>query len=151
VPGALEKLKAALGAKVRDKLVPDTEVKVTILPGLPPFVASPGGRTLVEQHRAIYAEINRKLAIEEMIGGATDAASRNGKAIVVEDFGLPSFGYHTRDEYIDTRSIASRLYLMTRLLMELGKARSHPRTASLMRVAVRSGRPMPVDWPVRSR
>jgi glutamate carboxypeptidase len=125
VPGALEKLKAALEAKVKDKLVPDTEVKVTILPGRPPFVASPGGPTLAEQRRGIYAEINRKLAIEEMIGGATDAAyaSRNGKAIVVEDLGLPSFGYHTRDEYIDTRSIAPRLYLMTRLLTVLGKAK----------------------------
>jgi hypothetical protein len=70
---------------------------------------------------------------------------------VVEGFGLPSFGYHTRDEYIDTRSIASRLYLMTRLLMELGKARSRPsnRWPDAHGGPVRAANA--VDWPVRSR
>jgi glutamate carboxypeptidase len=58
-----------------------------------------------------------------MTGGATDAgyANRNGKAIVVEAFGLAGFGYHARDEFIDTSSIVPRLYLMTRMLTELGK------------------------------
>jgi hypothetical protein len=43
----------------------------------------------------------------EMTGGATDAgyANRGGKAAVVESFGLAGFGYHARDEYIDTGSI----------------------------------------------
>jgi glutamate carboxypeptidase len=123
IPGALEKLTAALEAKVKDKLIPDTEVKVTVLPGRPPFVAGPGGRALAQQGQAIYAEIDRKLTIDEMVGGATDAAyaSRGGKAVVVEGFGLAGFGYHARDEYIDTDSIMPRLYLMTRLLTELGK------------------------------
>jgi glutamate carboxypeptidase len=68
---------------------------------------------------------SRKLAIAEMTGGATDAgyANRNGKAIVVESFGLAGFGYHARDEFIDTNSIVPRLYLMTRMLTELGKGK----------------------------
>ena len=55
--------------------------------------------------------------------GATDAsfANRSGKAVVVESFGLAGFGYHARDEYIDTGSIVPRLYLMTRMLTELGR------------------------------
>lgn len=73
--------------------------------------------------KQIYAEIDRKLLIVDMTGGATDAgyANRNGKAAVVESFGLAGFGYHARDEYIDTDSIVPRLYLMTRMLIELGK------------------------------
>jgi glutamate carboxypeptidase len=61
--------------------------------------------------------------IAEMTGGATDAgfANRSGKAVVVESFGLAGFGYHAREECIDTGSIVPRLYLMTRMLMELGK------------------------------
>ena len=76
-----------------------------------------------KQGQAIYAELDRKLGIVEMIGGATDAgyANRNGKAAVVESFGLAGFGYHARDEFIDANSIVPRLYLMTRMLMELGK------------------------------
>ena len=85
--------------------------------GRPPFVASDRGRALAKEGQAIYAEIERTLDIVEMTGGATDAgfANRSGKAIVVESFGLAGFGYHARDEYIDTDSIVPRLYLMTRM------------------------------------
>jgi glutamate carboxypeptidase len=123
VPGGLEKLQAALEEKTKSKLIPDTEVKLSVLSGRPPFVASEGGRALALKAQAIYGEIGRKLNLVEMTGGATDAgyASRGGKAVVVESFGLAGFGYHARDEYIDTNSIVPRLYLMTRLLMELGK------------------------------
>jgi glutamate carboxypeptidase len=123
IPDGVQKLKAALDEMVKNKLVPETETIVKIEPGRPPFVASAGGRALAQQGQAIYAEIGRRLDIAEMTGGATDAgyANRGGKAIVVESFGLAGYGYHARDEYIDTDSIVPRLYLMTRILTELGK------------------------------
>jgi glutamate carboxypeptidase len=123
IPDGVQKLKAALDEMVKNKLVPETEAIVKIEPGRPPFVASAGGRALAQQGQAIYAEIGRRLDIAEMTDGATDAgyANRGGKAIVVESFGLAGYGYHARDEYIDTDSIVPRLYLMTRILTELGK------------------------------
>ena len=123
IPDGIAKLQAALDEKVRMRLVPDTETKVTIVPGRPAFIANERGRALALQGQAIYAELDRKLGIAEMIGGATDAgyANRNGKAAVAESFGLAGYGYHARDEFIDANSIVPRLYLMTRLLMELGK------------------------------
>ena len=123
VPDGLQKLQEALDAKVKEKLVPDTETTVKIEPGRPPFVATDRGRALAKEGQAIYAEIERTLDIVEMTGGATDAgyANRSGKAIVVESFGLAGWGYHASDEYIETGSIVPRLYLMTRMLMEQGK------------------------------
>ncbi|MBR0698140.1 M20/M25/M40 family metallo-hydrolase [Bradyrhizobium lablabi] len=123
IPDGAQKLQAALDEKVKNKLIPDNEVTVRIEPGRPPFVASDRGRALAKEGQEIYAEIDRKLDIIEMTGGATDAgfANRSGKAIVVESFGLAGWGYHARDEYIDTNSIVPRLYLMTRMLTELGK------------------------------
>jgi glutamate carboxypeptidase len=123
VPDGVQKLQAVLDEKVKNRLIPDTETTVKIEPGRPPFVASDRGRALAKEGQAIYAEIERPLDIVEMTGGATDAgfANRSGRAIVVESFGLAGWGYHARDEYIDTGSIVPRLYLMTRMLMELGK------------------------------
>jgi glutamate carboxypeptidase len=123
VPDGVQKLQAALNEKIKQKLIPDTETTVKIEPGRPAFVASDAGRALAREGQAIYAEIDRKLDIAEMTGGATDAgfANRSGKAAVVESFGLAGFGYHARDEYIDVGSIVPRLYLMTRMLTELGK------------------------------
>ena len=67
--------------------------------------------------------MGRTLDLVPMTGGATDAgfAGRSGKAVVVESFGLAGFGYHAKNEFIETMSIVPRLYLMTRLLVELGK------------------------------
>jgi glutamate carboxypeptidase len=123
VPDGLQRLQAAIDEKVKQKLVPDTETTMKIEAGRPPFVATDRGRALAYDGQAIYAEIERKLDVIEMTGGATDAgyANRSGKAIVVEGFGLTGWGYHARDEFIDTGSIVPRLYLMTRMLTELGK------------------------------
>lgn len=123
IPDGIEKLQAALDETIKNKLVPDTETVVKIVRGRPAFRAGERGRALAEEGQTIYAEIDRKLDIVGMTGGATDAgyANRSGKAVVVESFGLAGFGAHARDEYIDTNSIVPRLYLMTRLLIEQGK------------------------------
>ena len=123
IPDGVAKAAGGAGREGKNKLIPDTETTVKIETGRPPFVASDRGRALAKEGQAIYAEIERTLDIVEMTGGATDAgfANRSGKAIVVESFGLAGFGYHARDEYIDTNSIVPRLYLMTRMLTELGK------------------------------
>jgi glutamate carboxypeptidase len=124
VPGAEQKLEAALRAKVASsKLVPDTETSVKLVIGRPAFLANDSGRALAKRGQDIYREIDRELALVPMTGAATDAgyAGRSGKAAVAESFGLAGFGYHARDEYIEVDSIVPRLYLVTRLLTEIGK------------------------------
>jgi len=124
IPGAEKPLLTALQAKVASsKLVPDTESNIQLAIGRPAFRAGPAGKALAEKAQQIYRELDRSLVLVPMIGGATDAAfaGRSGKATVVESFGLAGFGYHARDEYIDIESIVPRLYLTTRLLIDLGK------------------------------
>jgi len=124
VPGAEVKLNEALQAKLASsKLIPDTVVTARLEVGRPSFVAGPSGQALAQKAQAIYKEIDRDLGVVPMTGGGTDAAyaRRSGKATVVESFGLAGFGYHARDEYIEIDSIVPRLYLVTRLLTELGK------------------------------
>jgi glutamate carboxypeptidase len=123
-PNVADKLQAALQAKVDgNRLVPDTQTTVSIEVGRPPFVAGDASRTLAQRAQAIYAELDgRTLTLVPSTGGATDAgfAGRSGKAVVLESFGLAGFGYHARDEYIEIDSIVPRLYLVTRLLGDLG-------------------------------
>lgn len=124
MPDGLERLRVALQAKIdSNKLVPGTETTLRVEPGRPAFVGSPASVAVAERALRIYAELERRLDLIPMTGGGTDAAyaARNGKAVVVEGFGLGGFGYHARDEYIVTDSIVPRLYLVTRLLTELAK------------------------------
>ena len=123
--GAGEQLLAALRAKVAEgQRVPDTEVSLRMGEGRPPFVGGERTLALAMRAQAIYAELDgRPLRLVPGTGGGTDAgfANRSGKAVVLESLGLPGWGYHARDEYIDLDSIVPRLYLSTRLLMDLGR------------------------------
>ena len=123
-PGVEVKLNELLQARIASsKLIPDTTTNATLTVGRPAFIANAAGKALAERGQAIYREIDRELALVPMTGGATDAAfaARSGKAAVVESFGLAGFGYHARDEYIELDSIVPRLYLMTRILTEIGR------------------------------
>jgi glutamate carboxypeptidase len=120
-----DKLLAALQAKVAEsKLVPDTQTTITMNVMRPPYAADERAKALAKKAQAIYAELDgRPLMLIPGTGGGTDAgyASQSGKAVVLESFGLAGWGYHARDEYIEIDSIVPRLYLMTRMLTDLGK------------------------------
>jgi glutamate carboxypeptidase len=124
VPGAENKLREALQAKVASsKLVPDTATSVQLEVRRPSFLAGASGLALGQKAQTIYREIGRDLELLPMVSGGTDAAyaRRSGKAAVVEGFGLAGWGFHARNEYIEIDSIVPRLYLVTRLLTEIGK------------------------------
>ena len=125
-----DNLLAALQAKVKEsRLVPDTTTTVTLEPLRPIYVAGDRGRALADLARGIYAELDgRQLLMHPVTNGGTDAgfAGRSGKAAVLEGLGLAGWGYHARNEYIEIDSIPPRLYLASRMLIELGKRASSP-------------------------
>lgn len=124
-PGAAERLQEALRGKLAEPaLVPDTQTQVRLEIGRPPYVAGARGLALAELARKIYAELDeRPLIFIPGSGGGTDAgfAGRSGKPAVLESLGLAGWGYHARDEYVELDSIVPRLYLATRLLVELSR------------------------------
>lgn len=119
-----EKLKAALQEKVdSSRLVLDTRTTIKMEVNRPAFNAGERGRALAVHAQKIYAELDgRPLQLFPMSGGGTDAAfaARSGKAVVLESLGLAGFGYHARDEYIEIDSIVPRLYLASRLMIDIG-------------------------------
>ena len=59
-------------------------------------------------------------------GGGTDAAfaALKTKAPVLERFGLRGFGAHSNDaEYVEIDSIEPRLYLLTRMIMDVSQGK----------------------------
>lgn len=118
-------LLAALQAKVKQShVVPDTTTTVTLEPLRPIYVAGERGRALADLAQEIYAELDgRKLLMHPTTNGGTDAgfAGRSGHAAVLEGLGLAGWGYHARNEFIEIDSIPPRLYLASRMLIELAK------------------------------
>ena len=91
--------------------------------GRPGFTANAGGRVMGAKAQAIYAELGQTLAVIDRVGAGTDAgyAALSGKP-VIESMGLPGFGFHSDEaEYALIDAIPRRLYLTTRMIMELSQ------------------------------
>ena len=124
----LDGIEQTLRERIKNKLLPETEVQLEFERRRPPLQATDASRALGAHAATIYAETGRKLIVRDRpTGGGTDAAfaALSAKAPVVEGFGLRGFGAHTTNaEYVLIDSIEPRLYLMTRMIMEIsaGKA-----------------------------
>ena len=124
----LDGIEQTLRERIKNKLLPETEVTLDFERRRPPLQATDASRALGAHAVSIYAEIGEKLALRDRpTGGGTDAAfaALSTKAPVVEGFGLRGFGSHsTNAEYILIPSIEPRLYLAARMIMDIadGKA-----------------------------
>lgn len=120
----LDLMEHALNESIKDKLIPDTTIELSFYRSRPAFEANAVSITLAQHARSIYEEIGHKLDIRERAtGGGTDAAfaGLRPKGGVLESFGMRGFGAHSNDdEYVLVPWIAPRLYLSTRMVMDVG-------------------------------
>ena len=120
-------IERAVRERIRNKLIPDTQVEMTFERRRPPLEATPASRALGDHARRIYAEIGKNLVVDALAeGGGTDAAfaSLETRAPVLERFGLQGFGAHSNDvEYVAVDSIEPRLYLLARLIMDVSQGK----------------------------
>ena len=124
----LNGIEQTLRERIKNKLLPETEVTLEFENRRPPLQATDASRALGAHAVGIYAEIGQKLALRDRpSGGGTDAAfaALSTKAPVVEGFGLRGFGSHsTNAEYILIPSIEPRLYLATRMIMDISSGKA---------------------------
>jgi len=117
--------KAFRDGVAKSRLIPDTTVEANFERRRPPLEVNDRQRALVKKAQAIYAEIGKQLGLDDTAkGGGTDAAfaALSGKPVVVENFGLAGYGQHSQEaEYVDMDSIAPRVYLLARMVMEAGR------------------------------
>jgi glutamate carboxypeptidase len=112
----------------KSKLLPDSKVEVIFERRRPPLEATAASRALGEHAQQIYREIGKELVVDAVAeGGGTDAAfaSLETRAPVIERFGLQGYGAHSIEaEYVLISSIEPRLYLLTRLIMDVAQGKA---------------------------
>ena len=115
--------------RIKNQLIPDTKVQMTFERRRPPLELTAANAALAKHAQRIYSELGKSLTVGDVAeGGGTDAAfaALKTSAPVIERFGLQGFGAHSNDaEYVYIDSIEPRLYLLTRMIMDVaqGKAR----------------------------
>jgi glutamate carboxypeptidase len=115
--------------RITNHLIPDTTVEVRFERFFPPMPYRPQSLPLAEYAQRVYAEAGGTAQINRVsIGAGTDAAfaALRTEAPVLEGMGLRNFGAHSNNaEYVNISSIEPRLYLVTRLIVDIsdGKMR----------------------------
>ncbi len=109
--------------RVRNQLIPGTTVEVSFERRRPPLEVTDSARRLAAHAQSIYRELDLDLGVvDQAAGGGTDAAfaALETDAPVIEGLGLVGFGAHSdANEYVDLSSVEPRLYLLSRLIMDV--------------------------------
>ena len=124
----LDLMEKDLRAAIQNKLIPDTQIELDFYRSRPAFVPNEVSRVLARHALAVYQELGAHdgpaLTVRDRAtGGGTDAAfaGLRPKGGVLESFGARGYGAHSNDnEYIFINSIMPRLYLATRMVMDVG-------------------------------
>lgn len=113
----------AIRERIGVHLIPDTTVNVRFEKLYPPLPYRPQSLPAAQHAQRIYAEVGGSTKINEIAnGGGTDAAfaALRTEVPVLEGFGLRNFGSHSSNaEYVNISSIEPRLYLATRMIMDV--------------------------------
>jgi len=122
-----DRVERAIAERVKKQLIPEAKVEAKFERRRPPLESNPASLAMAKHAQSIYEEMGRKLGADDKVaGGGTDAAfaGLSGKAAVVERFGLQGFGAHSADaEYVLIDSIEPRLYLVTRMVMDIAQGK----------------------------
>ncbi len=123
-----DRIEKQIRDRIRRPSIPDTTVDMVFERARPPLEATAAARSVAAHAQRIYRELGKRLDVQTAApGGGTDAAfaALDTKAAVLEGFGLRGFGAHSDDsEYIEIPSIEPRLYLLTRMIMDVAQGKA---------------------------
>lgn len=112
-------------AIIRNKIVPDTEVTVTVESRRPPFTRNSQSERLAALANRIYQELGKSVEPVVMRYG-TDAGFAyhpgSTQPAVLEGLGVVGDRLHSPEEWADLESVVPRLYLTVRMLELLAGA-----------------------------
>jgi glutamate carboxypeptidase len=117
-----DKVQAVLEKNAATTAVPDTKVTIGRVGEkvFPPLPVNPGTEALAARAAAIYAALGLKIT-EAGNGGASESALAVDAGIpALDGLGPAAGGFHADTEYLLLGSVAPRLYLLTKLIQELG-------------------------------
>jgi glutamate carboxypeptidase len=76
---------------------------------------------LAARAQAIYAAVGRKLETGGNGGASESALAAEAGVPALDGLGPVGGGFHSDREFMDLNSVTPRLYLLTKLLMNLGE------------------------------
>jgi glutamate carboxypeptidase len=125
-PQEFDRVETALAKLAGDTIVPEVQVKASMMRNFPPWPPTASTVALLARAQKLYAEIGLQLA-GVPVGSSSDIAfAAETGTPCIDGVAILGGGAHGVDDYADLSSIAPRVYLLTRMLMDLGHSPSIP-------------------------
>jgi glutamate carboxypeptidase len=115
------RVEAGAAALAKRTTVPGVVVKSTMKRNFPAWPRAASTDALLARAQRLYAEVDRKLEGVSVGSSADVAIAAEAGIPSIDGFGLLGSGAHGADDQADLGSIVPRVYLLTRMLMDLGQ------------------------------
>lgn len=102
------------------KLLPDAEVIYTFNIRRPAYSYTAGNQALAGKVKDIYHDLGQEMTVGSSYGGTDANFTALTGTPTLDGMGFCGGREHTMDEYLELNSMPKRLYVLTKLLMELG-------------------------------
>jgi len=116
-----ERVTQVLSKNAETTVIPDTKVSVSHGEGFPPLPTNPATDRLAARAQRIYAGIDRSLTAGGNGGASESALAADAGVPALDGLGPVGGGFHSEKEFLLLDTVTPRLYLLTMLLMDLGK------------------------------
>lgn len=121
-------IEATLRERIKNKLLPESEISLNFERRRPPLQASEASRRLAAHAVELAREQGTPLLVRDVpTGGGTDAAfaALATQAAVIEGMGLRGFGAHTTNaEFVQLDSFVPKMSLTLRLIADIAQGRA---------------------------
>lgn len=115
-----EMVEQTLRNNARTTIVPDTTVTVSREPAFPPLPDNAATAALAARAEAIYAGMGWTISRAGNGGASESALAYDAGVPALDGLGPVGGGFHSDKEYLDLNTLTPRLYLLTKLIMDLG-------------------------------
>jgi glutamate carboxypeptidase len=116
-----DRVERELQTLVANTIIPDVQVKAFMTRNFPPWPHVASTDALFARARTLYAELGHTLTPLAVGSSADIAFAAETGTPSIDGFGMRGGGAHGVDDYADLVSITPRIYLLTRMLMDLGQ------------------------------
>ena len=121
-----DRVERELPVVVKNKLIPDTEVTTTLTRTFPIMPQNAQTDALAAMAQRVYGEIGKTLTLGGSGGAADSSLSAGVFKPTLDGLSLVGGNAHTDREFAVVDSMVPRFYLLTRMIMELGKGSKGP-------------------------
>jgi glutamate carboxypeptidase len=107
-------------ANARTTAIPDTKVTVSSEPAYPPLPDNPATLALAARAERIYAGLGLILGRGGNGGASESALAADAGVPALDGLGPVGGGFHSDKEFLELKTVTPRLYMLAKLIMELG-------------------------------